>query len=312
MSVRERTSLREWLMLALRGAAMGVAEVVPGVSGGTIAFVTGIYFELLAALRGFHPGLLVTLFQQGPLAAFRAVGGWFLVVLAAGMGAAILSVAHLVEFLLQVQPIGVWAFFFGLIVASVPVIWSEVTATDPLSLVAAGTGLAVGMLIVMIEPVAVGGSLLWVFLGGAIAISAWVLPGVSGSFMLLLLGLYIPTLAAVRSLDLIYLGTLAAGCALGLLFFVQIVGVLVDRYRSIVLALLTGIMTGSLMRLWPWQYVVSYQIDGDGESHPVRQIPVLPQAYLELTGDDPAVLIACLCALAGIVAVVGLHRLGRT
>ena len=308
---QRQRSLAQSLGVFWRGLLMGIAEVVPGVSGGTIAFITGIYFELLSALREFHPGLLRTLFRDGPMAAFRQVHGAFLMTLAAGMGVAVLTIAHLVEYLLTAWPIGVWAFFFGLILASLPMLWREVTPGHMPSLAGAVLGLMVGLYLAQVEPFGSGGGPIWIFAGGAIAISAWVLPGVSGSFMLLLLGLYLPTLAAIKTFDWIYLLTLGAGCAAGLLSFVHLLGWLVENHRSTVLATMTGVMAGSLWRLWPWQQIVAYQIGEDGRRYPVLQKPLLPEQFTETTGEPALLLIALLAAAGGITAVFLLNWLGR-
>ncbi|MBX3706580.1 MAG: DUF368 domain-containing protein [Pseudomonadales bacterium] len=287
-----RSGIRAWLALALRGMAMGVAELVPGVSGGTIAFITGIYDELVRTLSRLGPGMLVTLWRRGPGAVWREHNFAFLVVLGAGMLLSVLVFAHLFRYLLDTVPPVVWAFFFGLIVASVV----QIGRRRPLRLLLGPglVGVAAGLALLLLEPVQSGTSLWVFFLGGMAAVSAWLLPAVSGSFLLLVLGLYEPVLRAVAALDLPILVAVAGGCLAGILCMARLLHWLMVHVREPVLALLTGFMAGSLVQLWPWR------VDG---------APVAPSGYHAATDEPALVFLSMLAAFSGMVVLWLLSRL---
>ncbi len=300
-----------WLGVYLRGMAMGVAEVIPGVSGGTIAFVTGIYFELLNSLRALHPRLWVVMRREGFAAVWRQCNATFLLVLGAGMGSAVTVFAHLVRGALESCPIPVWAFFFGLIVASVVMLARSIGSWRNAAQLALLAGVIVGIGVSRLEPMADFESPGFVFVAGAIAVCAWILPGVSGSFILVVLGAYTSTLRAIAEFDIPYLVALAAGCALGLVSFAQLLGWLLDRFRGPALASLTGFMAGSLIKLWPWQRLVTYVIGEDGKMTPVVTEPISPWRFAESTGDDAMLGAAVIAALLGSLLVAGLGLWGR-
>jgi putative membrane protein len=265
-----------------RGLAMGIAEVVPGVSGGTIAFVTGIYYELVNTLAGFGPQSLRVLFHRGPLQFWHHHNLNFLSLLMLGMLVAMLGFARIVGHLLEVVPTVVWGFFFGLIVASVAQIgrgrpWAYLLTLGALGCVA-------GIALANLDPLQAHGELWVYFVGGVIAISAWMLPAISGSFMLLTLGLYHSVIAALNNWQWSVLLSLAFGCLVGMLLFSRLLAWLMTHHRDPLLALLTGFMAGSLIRLWPWN---------------VEGTLLTPTEYSVALGQDPMVLGTCLAALAG-------------
>jgi len=281
-----------WAALVLRGVAMGLAELVPGVSGGTIAFVTGIYEELVGTLARLRPAALAMLFRDGPGACWRHYNLGFLAALGVGMAAAVVTFARVFEYLLDHVPTLVWAFFFGLIAASVAQIGRGRRPADLIGFGAVGLGAAAALLTL---GVGTGPAPLWMFfVGGVIAVSAWLLPAVSGSFLLLVLGLYEPVLRAFNAGEWLVPGVLALGCLVGLLAFSRLLHWLLGRIREPLLAGLTGFMAGSLYRLWPWR--------ADGGV-------VAPAAYEAATGQ-PAMLLATLGAAAlGVAALWLLSRL---
>ena len=280
-----------WIGLLGRGMAMGVAEVVPGVSGGTIAFVTGIYDELVRTLAGFSAQSLNTLFRQGPVAFWRERNLGFLLALLLGMMVSIVLFARLLSHWLASVPTLVWGFFFGLIVLSV---W-QIGRAQPVRalLVFAPIGVVAGLLLGQLDPLPTDQSLWVFFVGGVVAISAWMLPAVSGSFMLLVLGLYQAVIDAVTGWQWDILVSVAAGCGIGLLAFAKLLAWLLRGYRGAVLALLTGFMAGSLPRLWPWRE--------SGE--------LLSPAAYQAAGQDPMVAATLVLACVGGVALWLLTRL---
>lgn len=240
----------QWAGVFVRGMAMGVAEVVPGVSGGTIAFVTGIYEELVGSLAGFRARSIGVLFSSGPRQFWHAHNLNFLGLLGVGMLLSVLLFARLLGWWLEVVAPIVWGFFFGLILASVVYV-GRGRAVRHLATYGVA-GLFLGLLLLLLEPLGRQDSLWVFFFGGVVAVCAWLLPAISGSFVLLIIGLYGPVIEAINDLRFPVLITLACGCVVGLLAFSKGLYWLMQRRAEAVLALLTGFMAGSLPRLWPW------------------------------------------------------------
>lgn len=297
------------LRIVLIGMVMGAAEVVPGVSGGSIAFITGIYERLLNAIRQFTPMLLLDLKNNGLAATWRQVDGNFLLLLAAGMAVAVVTLAGVLQYLLDNEHVFIWSFFFGLVLVSV---WLVLRQIDRFGFdigVGIGVGIVFGYSITSMVPLSVEPTLLNLFLGGMIAISAWVLPGISGSFILLILGLYRFVIDAIAELNLVLLVSFAAGCGIGIVAFSHLLSRLLALYRNETIAILAGVMLGSLGKLWPWRYVSSYQIKSDGSQKPLVEEPVSPSGYTDLTGLDADLTMAGVGFALGVVAVFLLHLL---
>ncbi len=248
----------------LKGIAMGSADVVPGVSGGTIALLVGIYDELIASISHAGSRELLQIFRRGGLARYwEKVHGGFLVALILGVGTAIFSLAKLIGHLLDTYPEYVWSFFFGLILASILFVGREVGRWGVPQVLVLLLGVAAGWYISTASPLAAGGasSFLGYFAAGAVAICAMVLPGISGSFILLLLGKYRAILGAIHSLDFAVLLPVALGAVLGLLSFARLLSWLLSRWRSTTMATLTGFIIGAIVRVWPWQ-LPSAELEG--------------------------------------------------
>lgn len=293
-------------MLYAKGLAMGAADVVPGVSGGTVAFITGIYDELLRSIAAIP--VAVTQLLRGRVAqAWNTANANFLLILFAGILTSVFSLAKLISYLLEAHPIPVWSFFFGLILVSVHLIRRDVSHWGASRLVAFVAGVAIAYWITVAAPMQWSDSAWSLFLAGAIAICAMILPGISGSFILVLLGLYPVVLAAVKSLDLAVLVVFASGCLVGILSFARLLGWLLQRWRDLTLALLTGLMLGSLNKVWPWKETLTWQLDAHGERTPLLQQNLSPAGYAAYAGEDPQLLLAITLALAGVLLVVGLE-----
>lgn len=302
--------MKKYFLLYAKGIAMGAADVVPGVSGGTVAFITGIYDELLASLASF-PRALGLLLRGRIAAAWQAANATFLLVLLAGILTSVLSLARLITYLLAEQPIAIWSFFFGLILISSHLVAREIQRWNwsrGLSFVL-GTGFAYW--ITVASPVQLGSDPFTLFCAGAIAICAMILPGISGSFILVLLGLYSVVLGAVNDLNLALLMVFASGCLVGLISFASVLRWMLIRWRDLSLAFLTGLMLGSLNKVWPWKETLSWRLGSHGESLPLLQGNLLPGQFAEISGQDPQLLLAISLALSGVLLVVGLEWLAR-
>lgn len=300
----ERRSPLQWLTLGLRGCAMGIAELVPGVSGGTIAFVTGIYLELVQSLYRFDQTLVALLLRGRLVAAWQHVNAGFLLALLAGMAVALVTFSGLVAWLFEHREIELWAFFFGLIVASAVFVGRSVAPWNTDRIAVALVGVLAGAVVSNAGGLPVSENPLVTLAAGAVAVCAWILPGVSGSFVLLLLGQYQRVVRAVAELDLVVMGSLGVGCVLGLALFTRALTWLLRHFYAGTLAFLSGFMIGSLQKLWPWRQTLSYYLDSHGDAIPVVVRPIGPLRYEELYGDDPMLLGACLACAAGLALVM--------
>lgn len=295
---------------------MGIAEIIPGVSGGTIAFITGIYEKLLNSIKAFKPSLFKTLKNEGISGVWTAINGNFLVALMAGMVVSIVAFVNVITYLMTNHKEALWAFFFGLIVASAIYIGKQVKKWDAPAIGLLVFGLAVAYYITVASP-AQGSEALWfVFLSGTIAISAMILPGISGSFILLLMGMYtfiIPTvkeaLKTFSSDSLTILVVFGLGCLVGLLTFANVLSWTFKNYRNQTLALLTGFMIGSLNKVWPWRNVLETRVNSKGEEVPFLEQSVLPSSY---TMGEPNILWAIVFMVVGFAVVFALERLTET
>lgn len=302
--------MKKYFLLYAKGIAMGAADVVPGVSGGTIAFISGIYDELLRSIASV-PEALMQLVRGRIKAAWQTANATFLLVLLAGILTSILSLARLITYLLAHHPVPVWSFFFGLILVSVYLVGRDIGRWNWSRCLSFLLGLAFAYWITVAAPIQWGSDPLTLFFAGAIAICAMILPGISGSFILLLLGLYATVLGAVKSLDLAVLTVFAAGCLVGLLSFARLLSWMLSHWRDLTLAFLTGLMLGSLNKVWPWKETISWRVDSKGEQVPLLQHNLLPGQFAEVSGQDSQLLLAIFLAFAGIFVVLALEWLAR-
>ncbi len=296
------------LRLFLTGAAMGAADVVPGVSGGTIAFISGIYFRLLHAIKSV-PSAIAVLLKEGIGAAWAHIDGTFLAVLGSGIAISILSLARIISWLLENYPSCVWGFFFGLILASCVYLGTQVRWRWQESVFLL-LGIVVAVFIGNIRPSDIEPTTATIFFSGAIAICAMILPGISGSFILLIIGMYPTVINALKSFDLVFIVTFASGCLLGLLGFSHVLSYLINRFRAPVLALLTGFLAGSLAMVWPWQHAVESFEKSDGRVVALRTENLMPAEFAQLTGQDPYTITVVLLMVLGVVLVYLMSRLG--
>lgn len=311
VDARRSRGVAAWVGVYARGIAMGVAELVPGVSGGTIAFITGIYLELVGTLRRLDHRLAGCLLRGRFAAGWRCGNLGFLVALGAGMASSLVTLSAFVHWAFAHHEIYLWSFFFGLILGSVAFIARFVHPWRPYHILLGIVGLLAGAALTRVAVMPAEGNSLVTFGAGAAAFCAWILPGVSGSFILLLLGQYQHMVKALSELDLGYLVPLAAGGVVGLLSFSRLLAWLLRNHYAATLAVLCGVMAGSLQKLWPWRQTRSYFLGADGDAVPLVVRPITPTRFQELYGDDPLLLGAAVCALAGMAIVVGLDVASR-
>lgn len=247
--------IKDYVVIGLKGMAMGVAELVPGVSGGTIAFVTGIYEEFITAINNVNLGTFKVLKTEGLKAFWMKLNGNFLVALVIGMLISILSLSKIIAWLLEEHPISTWAFFFGLVLASVIFVAKSITKWGGLAIFLFIAGTAAAYYITGLPPSTSTGSLPFIFLSGAIAICAMVLPGISGSFILVLMGSYKIVLEAVNDKNLGVVLTFALGAIFGILSFARVLKWMFTNYKNATLSVLTGFILGSLNKIWPWKNI---------------------------------------------------------
>lgn len=300
--------MKNYLLLFAKGIAMGAADVVPGVSGGTVAFISGIYDELLRSIASV-PEAVLQLLRGRIVKAWQTANATFLLVLLSGILTSIFSLARLITWLLAEHPIPVWSFFFGLILVSSHLVAREITRWNWTRLVSFVLGVAFAWWITVASPVQWGSDPLSLFLAGAIAICAMILPGISGSFLLVLMGLYALVLGAVKTLDIGVLAVFAAGCLVGILSFSRLLSWLLARWRDLTLAFLVGLMLGSLNKVWPWKQTLTWRTDSHGQQTPLLQDNLLPDQFAQLNGQDAQLWLAILLAIGGVVLVLGLEWL---
>jgi len=288
---------------------MGAADVVPGVSGGTIAFISGIYDELINSLKSFDRESLKLLFNLKFRSLWKKINGTFLLAVFSGILISIFSLARLLEYLMGSYPVFIWSFFFGLILASAIIILRKINKWGWKNILALIFGTAVMFVISTFSPAETTEAYWFIFISGAIAVCAMILPGISGAFILLILGKYQFILGAVSSFDIPVLIIFGSGVITGLISFANLLSWLLGNYRDTTISVLAGFLIGSLNKIWPWKENISTRISSDGHIVPLVQKNIFPGEYLSVTGEDPYLLHASVLILIGIFLVLVLERL---
>ena len=300
------------LLLYIKGLAMGAADVVPGVSGGTIAFVTGIYIELINTIKSLNLRALQTLKSEGLGAAWRFINGRFIVILLAGIFTSLFSLAQVMQYLLVEHPLPLWSFFTGLIVASVVYLLRQnpLRGTNEKLIFFVGIGIAYGISIA--PPVVLEGTAVTMFLAGSIALCAMILPGISGSFILVLLGLYPVFIGAIANLQIDILTAFALGGIIGLMLFSRLLSWLLARFETLVIATMCGFLIGSLSIIWPWKLVTSSITTDSGKVLVLSTDNLMPSEFLGLTGGDPQTFLCTVMFVFALSAVMGLDYFAKS
>ena len=283
--------LVDYVFITLKGMAMGAADVVPGVSGGTIAFISGIYEELITSINNINLSAIATWRKQGFSAFWQQLNGNFLLALFLGIFISLFSLATLVSWLLENHPILLWSFFFGLVAASIFFVGKEIKKWNVFNIFFFILGAGLAYWITQMPANENVDSLPFLFLSGALAVCAMILPGISGAFILVLLGSYKTILDAVHQRDLVTVAVVAIGAIFGLLSFARLLKWMFKNYRNTTLALLTGFILGSLAKIWPWKKVLEYKVF-DEKVIPIKEQNILPHLF---EGDNqllPAIALA--------------------
>lgn len=309
----------QYLLITAKGLAMGAADVVPGVSGGTIAFISGIYEELIETIHKIDLRFFRIWKKEGFPSAWKAYNLSFLLALFAGIFISILSLAKLITWLLAEYPILVWSFFFGLVIASIVYVGTQITNWRFAIILVLIIASVFSYLITIVDPVGSPDSIWFLFLAGFIAIIAMILPGISGAFILLLMGAYTTVIGIVTQLGdgitnmdssifiqafwkLLVFG---AGAIFGLKLFSNALNWMFKHHKNMTLAVLTGFMVGALNKIWPWKEVLEFRTNHAGEEIPFIERSILPQNY----DADPQVLLAIIFAVIGFLTIFLLERI---
>ena len=298
-------TIKDFVVIGLKGMAMGAADVVPGVSGGTIAFISGIYEELLTSISNVNFKLLKTLKEQGVKAAWNQMNGSFLVSLFIGIFVSIVSLAKAIKWMLENEPILIWSFFFGLVLASIIYIAKQIEKWNLFTFVLLVLGAILAYYITTLNPlVTENSSSLFLFLAAALAICAMILPGISGAFILVLLGAYKPVLAAVNNRDFTTIAIEGGGAMVGLLTFSRILKWLFTNFKNYTLAVLTGFIIGSLNKIWPWKETLTWRTNSQGVKVPLNQQSISPFSF-----ENNQLLLAIVLAVVGFGLILLLEKL---
>ena len=296
-------TLKNYLGIGLKGVAMGAADVIPGVSGGTIAFISGIYEELINSIKSINAASLKMLFTFRIKAFWKAINGNFLLALICGILISFLSLAKLMLFLLHNYQVPVWAFFFGLVLASIWYVIRQVNKFHWSLPVLFAVGAVLGYIITALSPTSTPDDLWFIFLCGAIAVCVMILPAISGGFVLLLLGKYTFMMNALVTFDITVIAVFITGAVIGLIGFSNVLSWLLSRFHAATVIVLGGFLLGSLNKIWPWKETLEVFIDQHGVAQPLVQKNVLPYTYEQITGDSHQLAAAILFFLLGLSIV---------
>jgi len=297
--------LASFVVLTIKGFFMGAANVIPGVSGGTMALILGIYEELIDAVASLNIKVLRLAAALKMRAALEAVSWPLLLPVGLGILLATVLLARILSMLLESYPVMIWSFFFGLILASVFTVSKIVGRWGKHTFGAAALGTVGAFFLFGLVPTATPNALWFLFISGALAMCAMILPGISGAYILVLLGKYRYTLEALNKADLTALFILAAGAVVGLLSFVRVIGWLLKRYHDVTMAVLIGLMLGSLRKIWPWKETLTGLTEGYGEAAAVLQVNTLPSSF------NGEVIGAVISMCFGILVILIMNRIAQ-
>jgi len=296
----------DYLIISLKGIAMGAADAVPGVSGGTIAFISGIYEELITTISNVNVSLFKTLFQKGFKSFWTQLNGNFLLALLSGIIISFVSFMRLAKYLIENEPVLIWSFFFGLIIASIYFVGKQITQWNIPVIIGLLFGSLIAFYISTLPSMATNESSSFLFFAGALAICAMILPGISGSFILVILGAYKTLSDALHDFDFKKLLFFVSGALIGLLSFSHLLKWLFKHYHNLTLAILTGFIFGSLNKVWPWKETLTWHVNSKGVKTPLIDKSVLPFDYQ----GDHHLFLAIILIIVGFLTIFILEKVG--
>lgn len=301
----------EYAIVTLKGMAMGAADLVPGVSGGTIAFISGIYEELVDSIKNIDFTALKLLFTGKFKSFWKKINGTFLISLVLGIIISFFSLAKLMTFLLHNEPIPTWAFFFGLILASAVLIGKDVKRWRVGTVLLLLIGIAFGYMITILSPATTPETWWFIMFSGAVAICAMLLPGISGAFILLLMGKYAFLMTAVSELNIPIILLFVSGALIGIVSFSHFLSWLLDNHYNVAVSFLTGVMVGSINKIWPWKKVLETYTDANGNIHPLVETNITPNTFEALTGASSQIGSAILFFIIGLALIFVLEYISK-
>ena len=299
--------LKDYLIISLKGLAMGAADAVPGVSGGTIAFISGIYEELINSISNINADLIKSLFTKGIKPFWQQLNGNFLIALLAGIMVSFVSVMRLAKYLLENHPVLIWSFFFGLIVASIFFVGKQIQKWSLAVIISLIIGAFIAFYITTLPASSNNENPWFLFIAGAIAICAMILPGISGAFILIILGAYKALSDAFHDFDIKKILIFASGALVGLLSFSHLLKWLFKHYHNITLAVLTGFIFGSLNKVWPWKKTLTWHTNSEGIKSDVLQESVSPFSF----DGNNQLLFAIILMILGFLTIFILEKVGN-
>ncbi len=302
--------IKEYIQIVLKACAMGAADVVPGVSGGTIAFISGIYEELIGSIKSIDLEAIKLLLGLRFKEFWQKVNGSFLLAVVAGIAISILSLAKVMTYCLEYHPIHIWSFFFGLIIASAMLIFKEIKSFNLLSAVSIVVGAIIAYFITVLSPAQTPDDWWFILLCGAIAICAMIMPGISGSFILLLMGKYQYILGALSDMNIPVILLFMVGAAIGIISFSHLLSWLLKNFHTATVSMLTGFMIGSLNKVWPWKETIQTTLNSHGEVIPLVERNVTPAQFEAISGTPSLLLLAVVMAIVGFLTIYLIEKIG--
>jgi putative membrane protein len=298
--------LIDYLIISLKGIAMGAADAVPGVSGGTIAFISGIYEELISTISNVNLSLFKTLFSKGFNAFWAQLNGNFLFALLSGIILSFVSFMRLAKYLIENEPVLIWSFFFGLIIASIYFVGKQITKWNIPVIIGLIFGAIIAFYISTLPSMATNENAYFLFFAGALAICAMILPGISGSFILVILGAYKTLSDALHDFDIKRILVFVLGAIIGILSFSRLLKWLFKHFHNLTLAILTGFIFGSLNKVWPWKETLTSYTNSKGIEIPLLEQSVLPASF----EGDPQLFKAIILIIVGFLTIFILEKVG--
>jgi len=298
-------------ILFLKGMIMGIADIIPGISGGTIAFITNIYEDLINSINAFDLYSLKLLIKGKIKKFWIHINGSFLFLIFFGILTSLVTFSNITSYLITNHPIQLWSFFFGIIIISLFEIYKKIKNNNFIKIFYIFMGFIIGYIVIEIIPSSTNNNFLFIFFSGSIAVSAMILPGISGSFILLILGKYEFMINALKNLNFFILFTFGLGCLFGLIIFSKIIKYLLTKKNNFIISILIGFMIGSLNKIWPWKITLIYKLNKKGIQTPILQKNTSPFIFKKIIKKNPLILESILYFILGFFLMIIILRISK-